>query len=101
MIKTLTLNHYDQKFELKMIDGSKHEIIIKNTDSVSLDSDYNPYVLRNNPEYLLKRWIEYGSVVGNINLSHVVQFVSGEISNEREEQITYRKHWFWGWRKDD
>ena len=100
-IKTLTLNHYDQTFELKMSDGSKHEVTINNKSSVSLDFDYNPYVSKYGPEELLKRWIESGSVVFNLNLAHVVKFTAGEISNEREEQITYRKHWWWGWRKDD
>jgi len=99
--KTLTLKHYDQTFDLKMSDGSKHEITIKNRDSVSFAFCNNPWVLRYSPEELLERWIESRSVVDGLNLSHVVNFMSGEISNQREEQITYKKHWWWGWRKDE
>ena len=101
MIKTLTLNHYDQTFELQMVNGSKHEITISNQDRIGTNFSDEPYTWEESPKYLLERWIESGSVVGGLNLSHVVKFTSGEIANEREEQITYRKHWFWGWRKDD
>ena len=101
MIKTLTLNHYDQKFELKMSDGSKHEITIANRNCTGTDFNGEPYILENNPKYLLERWIDYGSVVDNINLSHVVNFTPRAPFNQREEQVTYKKHWFWGWRKDE
>ena len=101
MIKTLTLNHYDQTFELKMVDGSKHEVTINSQNFVKNYAEDNPYVLKHSPEDLLKRWIEYGSVVFNLNLSHVVEFTAGAIFNERSEQVIYKKHWFWGWRRDD
>ena len=97
----LTLNHYDQTFELKMVDGSKHEVTINSQNFIGADFDDEPYTCVNSPKYLLERWIESGSVVDNTNLSHVVSFTSGAPFNQREEQVTYRKHWFWGWRKDD
>lgn len=101
MIKTLTLNHYDQTFELKMIDGSKYEITIKKRDRIGTDFSDEPYTWGSSPEDLLERWVRSGSVVGGLNLSYVVEFTAGKISNERSEEVTYKKHWFWGWRKDD
>ena len=100
-IKTFTLNHYDEAFELRMANGLDHEFIVSNMCRVNKDHDGALDVYELSAEYLLKTWIGYGLVQDNINLSQVVSFASKGRSNERTEEVTYKKHWFWGWRKDE
>lgn len=97
--KTFKLNHYDETFELMMSNGLDYELVVPNRSRVCKNCDYEPELLETSPEYSLKLWVEKGYVYQNINLAQVVSFVSKGKFNERIEEVTYNKHWFWGWRK--
>lgn len=97
--KTFTLQHYDETFELMMSNGLDYELVVPNRPQVCNNYDYEPKLLETSSEYYLKLWVEKGYVYKNINLAQVVSFLSKGRSNERTEEVTYKKHWFWGWRK--
>ena len=101
MIKTLTLNHYDETFELHMSNGARLEVLISDLFVPRLDWENVPEVAGISPEDRLESWIQREYVMDSINYAQVVNFTSKGKSNERSEQVTYRKHWFWGWRKNE